>query len=102
MTAHDQGRVLAAVEVASDATTPAIQQISTLVLPNNALANVCIERGLRTNPGHLGLLHFMIHNMEQNPSPGSADGVATQLYNTGGAQGHTQHMATHIDQRTGL
>lgn len=79
-----------------------ISMTGQLIQPHAAMANTILSRGLNTNPDHLGLLHYMIHNMEQGPEPDWAQAVADRLFNLGGAsQGHAAHMRTHIDMRVG-
>jgi hypothetical protein len=75
---------------------------SGLVERNASLANAILQRGLQVQPKHLGILHYMIHNMEASPEPTWALSVANSLYDEGGStQGHAAHMKTHIDMRVG-
>eukprot|EP00798_Chlamydomonas_sp_ICE-L_P017152 gene17152-23462_t len=77
-------------------------QLSELMEAEAAISNLIMQRGMNTQPEHLGLLHYMIHNMEANPNPALALNVAEKLYNLGGStQGHAAHMRTHIDMRVG-
>eukprot|EP00890_Picochlorum_soloecismus_P005084 jgi/Picsp_1/5577/NSC_02936-R1_tpr domain protein len=79
-----------------------IALMSGLVLRNNSIANAILQRGLQTQPEHLGILHYLIHNLEASPQPVWVQSVANDLYNEGGStQGHAAHMKTHIDMRVG-
>ncbi|WPT13424.1 hypothetical protein PSENEW3_00001264 [Picochlorum sp. SENEW3] len=75
---------------------------SGLVERNASIANAILQRGLQVQPKHLGILHYMIHNLEASPQPTWALSVATDLYDEGGStQGHAAHMKTHMDMRVG-
>jgi hypothetical protein len=75
---------------------------SGLVLRNNSIANAILQRGLQAQPQHLGILHYLIHNLEASPQPIWAQSVANTMYDEGGStQGHAAHMKTHIDMRVG-
>ena len=75
---------------------------SGLVLRNNSIANAILQRGLQAQPKHLGVLHYLIHNLEASPQPIWAQSVANTMYDEGGStQGHAAHMKTHIDMRVG-
>lgn len=75
---------------------------SGLVLRNNSIANAILQRGLQVQPHHLGILHYLIHNLEASPQPIWAQSVANTMYDEGGStQGHAAHMKTHIDMRVG-
>jgi len=75
---------------------------SGLILRNNSIANAILQRGLQAQPEHLGILHYLIHNLEAIPQPTWAQSVADSLYVEGGStQGHAAHMKTHIDMRVG-
>eukprot|EP00889_Picochlorum_renovo_P000644 jgi/Picre1/27674/NNA_000638.t1 len=54
-----------------------------LVERNASIANAILQRGLQVQPKHLGILHYMIHNLEASPQPTWALSVATDLYDEG-------------------
>lgn len=62
-----------------------------------------IERGLRSHPGHLGLLHFYIHAVEASTDPGRALAAAQRLsaLPMEPAAAHLVHMPAHIYMRVG-
>ena len=53
---------------------------SGLILRNNSIANAILQRGLQAQPEHLGILHYLIHNLEASPQPTWAQSVADSLY----------------------
>jgi tetratricopeptide (TPR) repeat protein len=62
-----------------------------------------IERGLATQPNHVGLLHFYIHAVEASNSPGRALESAKRLsaLPMEPAAAHLVHMPAHIYMRVG-
>ncbi|HXF58919.1 MAG TPA: tetratricopeptide repeat protein [Candidatus Saccharimonadales bacterium] len=66
---------------------------------NEAIAT--LQRVLKKNPTHTGANHFLIHAVEESPSPGRAVISANRLATLAPNAGHLVHMGTHIYLRIG-
>jgi tetratricopeptide (TPR) repeat protein len=60
-----------------------------------------LQRVLKKNPTHTGANHFLIHAVEESPSPGRAVISANRLATLAPNAGHLVHMGTHIYLRIG-
>jgi tetratricopeptide (TPR) repeat protein len=64
-------------------------------------AIAALQRVLKKNPTHTGANHFLIHAVEESPSPGRAVISANRLATLAPNAGHLVHMGTHIYLRIG-
>jgi len=60
-----------------------------------------LESVLRSDPNHMGAVHYYIHTVEASPSPERALAGANRLASLAPGAGHIVHMPAHIYIRTG-
>lgn len=69
--------------------------------PGTRAAVVELQRVLARAPTHIGALHFLMHAVEQSPSPETALAAADAIGALAPDAGHLVHMPAHIYQRLG-
>jgi tetratricopeptide (TPR) repeat protein len=60
-----------------------------------------LERALKRNPDHIGVVHYYIHAVEASSNPKRAEVYADKLATLAPGSGHLVHMPAHIYIRTG-
>lgn len=69
--------------------------------PRTASALVALERALKIDPNHAGVIHYYIHGMDSGPRPERAEPYANKLASLMPGAGHIVHMPAHIYYRRG-